>query len=337
MSCFIIAEAGVNHNGSIELAKQLIVEAKRIGADAVKFQSFKADKLVSKNAIKADYQKLTSDPNESQYRMIKQLELSESDHMVLMDFCRKEGIMFLSSPFDEESAKMLIQMGLNVLKIPSGEITNTPFLKFIAKLKCKVILSTGMSTIGEVEDAVDVLLNNGATELTLLHCVTEYPAPYDQINLKAMLTLKAAFGLKVGYSDHTEGIEVPIAAVALGAEIIEKHFTLDKSLPGPDHKASLNPEEFEQMIQGIRNVEVAMGDGIKKPKECEFANRRIGRKSIVASSEIRTGERFTAANISIKRPGNGISPKFFDWILGKYSTRYYEKDELIQLDNNGDT
>jgi N,N'-diacetyllegionaminate synthase len=331
MSCFIIAEAGVNHNGSLELAKQLIVEAKRIGADAVKFQSFKADKLVTKNAIKADYQKLTSDPNESQYRMIKQLELSESDHQVLLDFCTKEEIQFLSSPFDEESAKMLIKMGLDLLKIPSGEITNTPFLKFIANLKCKVILSTGMSTIGEVEDAVDVLLNNGATEVTLLHCVTEYPAPYDQINLKAMLTLKTAFGLKVGYSDHTAGIEIPIAAVALGAEIIEKHFTLDKNLPGPDHNASLNPEEFGQMILGIRNVEAAMGNGIKKPAECELENMFVARKSIVASTDIIIGEIFSIKNLTIKRPGTGIQPSRLPELVGKAASRDFQKDDLIIL------
>jgi len=331
MSCFIIAEAGVNHNGSLELAKQLIVEAKRTGADAVKFQSFKADKLVTKNALKADYQKLTTDPNESQYRMIKQLELSESDHQVLLDFCRKEGIMFLSSPFDEESAKMLIQMGLNVLKIPSGEITNTPLLKFIANLKCKVILSTGMSTIGEVEEAVDVLLSNGVSDLILLHCVTEYPAPYDQINLKAMLTLKTAFGLKVGYSDHTEGIEIPIAAVALGAEILEKHFTLDKNLPGPDHKASLNPEEFGQMIRWIRNVEAAMGNGIKKPAQCELDNMFVARKSVVANADIKIGETFSINNITIKRPGTGIHPSRLPELIGKVAVRDFQKDDLIIL------
>jgi N,N'-diacetyllegionaminate synthase len=283
----IIAEAGVNHNGSIDLAVQLIDAAKASGADAVKFQTFRADRIATRSAEKANYQQRQAADGESQFEMLQRLELDAAAHRRLFDYCRKTAIQFLSSPFDIQSIDLLDTLEVPLLKIPSGEITNLPFLERIAAKGRPVILSTGMSTLGEVEEAVQVLRAGGVSEITLLHCVTEYPAPYAEINLRAMQTLKSAFGLPVGYSDHTPGIEIAIAAVALGAEVIEKHFTLDRSLPGPDHSASLEPKEFKQMVAAIRNVESALGDGIKKPALCELPNIPVARKSVVAARAVR--------------------------------------------------
>ena len=330
---FIIAEAGVNHNGQIETAFKLIDAAKEAGADAVKFQFFKAANLVTKNAEKAEYQKKLTNANESQLDMIRRLELDGEDQKKLFEYCQLQEIKFLSSAFDMESAKILYEMGLEVFKIPSGEITNLPYLQTIGKFGKEVILSTGMSTLGEVETAVEILTESGTKRenITLLHCTSEYPAPYGDVNLQAMVTLKNAFKLKVGYSDHTKGIEVPIAAVALGALVIEKHFTLDRNLPGPDHKASLEPKELQQMIKAIRHVESALGDGIKRPSPSELKNREIVRKSIVARRPIKKGEKFTEENLTIKRPGNGISPMFWHEILGKIAPKDFSEDELIIL------
>ena len=330
---FIIAEAGVNHNGSIELAFKLIDTAKEAGADAVKFQSFKAASLVSKKAEKAEYQKLTTDSNESQYEMIKRLELNFEDHIKLIEYCKSKNIIFLSSPFDLDSIDLLNNLGLETFKIPSGEIINLPYLRKIGNLNKKVILSTGMADLGEIEDALDILIVSGTKKenITVLHCNTEYPTPFEDVNLEAMLTIKNAFDVKVGFSDHTNGIEVPIAAVALGADVIEKHFTLDRNMEGPDHKASLEPTELKAMIESIRNIEKALGDGIKKPSKSELKNKPIARKSLVAIKRIEIGESFTENNISIKRPGNGISPMRWDEIIGKPSTRVFDIDDLIEL------
>lgn len=328
---FIIAEAGVNHNGSIELAKRLIDAGAEAGVDAVKFQSFKADKLVTKYASKADYQKNTTEQQESQYEMLKKLELDYEKHMELMEYCNSKNVMFLSSPFDIESIDLLNSLGMEIFKIPSGEIENTPYLKKIASLNKKVILSTGMCNLSDIEFALDILKNHGASEISVLHCNTEYPTPMRDVNLKAMITIKDAFNIEVGYSDHTNGIEIPIAAVAMGATIIEKHFTLDKNMPGPDHKASLDPKELKSMVNAIRNVEQAIGNGIKKPSHSETKNITIARKSIVASKEIKTGEEFSEDNLTIKRPGSGISPKMWDEMLGKCANKNYKEDELIKL------
>lgn len=330
---FIIAEAGVNHNGSLDLAFKLIDAAKEAGADAVKFQSFKTDKLVSTKAHKAEYQKQTTNSSESQYEMIKKLELSVDDHKKLIEYCNRIDIQFLSSPFDLESIDLLIELGLDIFKIPSGEITNLPYLRKIGKLNKNIILSTGMADLGEIEDALDVLTENG-TELkniTVLHCNTEYPTPFEDVNLKAMLTIKKAFHVMVGYSDHTTGIEVPVAAVALGAQAIEKHFTLDKNMEGPDHKASLKPNELKQMVFAIRNIEKALGNGIKKPSNSELKNKPIARKSLIAIKDIKNGEIFTEENIGIKRPGNGISPMRWEEVIGKSARRDFELDDLIEL------
>lgn len=328
---FIIAEAGVNHNGSLEMAKKMVEVAKEAGADAIKFQTFKAENLVTKNAIKAEYQKKTTDKNESQYEMIKKLELSFNNFKELKNYCEEIGIIFLSTPFDFESIDFLDNLGLEIFKIPSGEIINLPYLKKIGKLKKKVILSTGMADLGEIEDALDVLIDAGTKRenITVLHCNTEYPTPYEDVNLLAMNTIKEAFKVNVGYSDHTLGIEVPIAAVALGAKVIEKHFTLDKNLPGPDHKASLEPDELKTMITAIRNIEKVLGNGIKKPSPSELKNKPIARKSIVAKRKIRKGEVFTEENITVKRPGTGISPMRWYEIIGRVAERDYEKDEVI--------
>lgn len=330
---FIIAEAGVNHNGSIDLACMLIDEAKTAGADAVKFQSFKAENLVSKRAEKAEYQKQTTGSNESQYEMIKKLELSLEDHKRLIEYCNKIGIQFLSSPFDLDSIDLLNKLGLEIFKIPSGEIINLPYLRKIGKLNKNVILSTGMSDLGEIEDALDVITESGTdiNNITILHCNTEYPTPFEDVNLKAMLTIKTSFGVRVGYSDHTPGIEVPIAAVSLGAEIVEKHFTLDRSMEGPDHKASLEPDELKQMVSAIRNIEKALGNGIKKPSKSELKNKPIARKSLIAVKEIKKGELFTEENIGIKRPGNGISPMRWDELIGKKASKNFDIDDLIEL------
>ena len=331
MSVFIIAQAGVSHNGSIELAKKLIDIAANSGADAVKFQTFKADNLVSKSAQKADYQKKTTDADESQYEMIKKLELDLNAHKTLISYSKEKGIIFLSTPFDHESIELLHKLGLEIFKIPSGEITNLPYLKHIGKLNKKIILSTGMSDIGEVEDALEVLEKAGTKKenITILHANTMYPTPMEDVNLKAMQTIACTFGVDVGYSDHTLGIEVPIAAVAMGAKVIEKHFTLDKSMQGPDHKASLNPSELKEMVKAIRNIEKALGSGIKKPTLSEKPNIKIARKSIVASKDIKKGEVLSEENLTIKRPASGINPMRWDEIVGTYAKKDYKEDELI--------
>ena len=329
---FIIAEAGVNHNGSIELAKKLIDMAVEAGADAVKFQTFKATNLVSKNAQKADYQKKNmNDADNSQFNMLKKLELDINTHKELISYCNSKNIMFLSTPFDHDSIELLNGLGLEIFKIPSGEITNLPYLRHIGKLNKQVILSTGMANIGEIEDALDVLINAGTKKekITILHANTMYPTPMEDVNLKAMLTIGNTFDCKYGYSDHTLGIEVDIAAVAIGASCIEKHFTLDKNMEGPDHKASLEPQELKAMVKAIRNIELALGNTIKKPSKSETANIQVARKSIVASCDIKKGEIFTENNLTIKRPGDGINPMRWDEIVGTVSIEDYIKDDLI--------
>ena len=329
---FIIAEAGVNHNGSLEMAIQLIDEAVSAGADVVKFQTFKTEKGISVNAPKAGYQQKTTSAEESQLEMVKKLELDEKTHIILQQHCHEKGINFLSTPFDLESIDLLNRMGLELFKIPSGEITNLPYLRKIGALKKRLILSTGMADLGEIEDALDILSESGTTldNITVLHCNTEYPTPFEDVNLKAMLTIKKAFpGVAVGYSDHTIGIEVPIAAVAVGATVIEKHFTLDRNLPVPDHKASLEPCELQKMGRAIRNIEKALGNGIKRPSPSELKNKPIARKSLVASQSIKKGERFSADNLTAKRPGTGISPMRWDEIIGQIAQKDYKKDELI--------
>lgn len=328
---FIIAEAGVNHNGDIELAKKLIDKASEAGADAVKFQSFKAEKLVTKNAKKAEYQEDTTGTEENQFAMIKKLELDYNKHEELMNHCQLKNIIFLSSPFDFESIDLLDNLGLEVFKIPSGEITNLPYLKKIGRLKKKVILSTGMSTLGDIENALDILRTSGTTDITVLHCNTEYPTPMEDVNLLAMCTIKEAFKVDTGYSDHTLGIEVPIAAVTLGATVIEKHFTLDKAMEGPDHRASLEPDELKEMVRCIRNIEKALGSGIKRLTVSESKNINIARKSIVASKDIKVGDVFTEENLAIKRPGDGISPMRWEEIIGKVAKKDFKEDEMIEV------
>mgnify|MGYP000745251638 FL=1 len=331
MSVFIIAEAGVNHNGSIELAYKLIDVASASGADAVKFQTFKAENLVSKNAQKAEYQKQTTNPSESQFNMLKKLELDANAHRRLIDYCKKKDINFLSTPFDHESIDLLNELELQIFKIPSGEITNLTYLRHIGSLNKKVILSTGMSDLKEIGDAIKILTNAGTLKenITVLHANTMYPTPMEDVNLRAMQTIQNKFDVAVGYSDHTLGIEVDIAAVAMGATIIEKHFTLDKTMDGPDHKSSISPEELKAMVSSIRNIEKALGSSIKKPSKSEKPNITMARKSIVASKSIKKGELFTEKNITIKRPGTGISPMKWDSILGKVAERDYKLDDLL--------
>ena len=333
MKTLIIAEAGVNHNGSLELAKRMIDAAKSAGVDYIKFQTFKAEKLVSINAGKANYQKKTTGTNESQFEMIKKLELDIDTHKELINYCRQKGIEFISTPFDLESIDLLYEIGVPFYKIGSGEITNYPYLKKIASKGLDIVLSTGMSNLGEVEAALNVLTDNGLEreQITLLHANTEYPTPYRDVNLKAMLTLKEAFKTKVGYSDHSLGIEVPIAAVAMGAQVIEKHFTLDCTMQGPDHKASLEPRELKEMVTAIRNIEKALGDGIKRPSESEKKNIAIARKSIVAAQKIKKGEIFTEENIAAKRPGSGISPMEWDKVIGRKAIKNFNPDDLIEV------
>lgn len=326
---FVIAEAGVNHNGDIEIAKQLIDAASEAGADAVKFQTFQADSLVCRTAKKAEYQLETTDRTETQYDMLKKLELTPQMHRELIEHCLKKNIMFLSTPFDLESIKLLSELGMQIYKIPSGEITNLPYLREIAKQQKKIILSTGMSSMDEVKAAVNVLKNNGTEDITLLHCNTQYPTPISDVNLLAMVKMREETGLPVGYSDHTQGIEVPIAAAALGAEVIEKHFTLDRKMEGPDHKASLEPQELMQMVVGIRKIESALGSKIKQVSESEMTNVAIVRKSIVAAANIKRGEKYTEKNITTKRPATGISPMLWDEIIGKTADRDYKVDEMI--------
>lgn len=331
MSVFIIAEAGVNHNGDIDLAKCLINVAVKAGADAVKFQTFKAENLVSKKAQKAQYQKKTTDVNESQFDMIKKLELDVDAHKELMAFSQSKNIMFLSTPFDHDSIDMLEGLGIEIFKIPSGEITNLPYLRHIGRLNKQVILSTGMADMGEIEDALGVLIAAGTDmeNITVLHANTMYPTPMQDVNLRAMQTIGDAFDIAYGYSDHTLGIEVDIAAVAMGATVIEKHFTLDKTMLGPDHKASLEPEELKAMVQAIRNIESALGSSVKKASPSEQPNMTVARKSIVARTSIGYGEIFTEDNLAVKRPGNGISPMRWDEIIGTLSHKDYMEDELI--------
>lgn len=331
----IIAEAGVNHNGSIELAKQLVDKAVEAGVDYIKFQTFKASKLVTKAAKQAEYQqKNFGKEGDSQYQMLKKLELSPKDHEVLISYCEERGIIFFSTAFDFDSIDYLHSLGLGLWKIPSGEVTNYPFLKRIAAYNEKTILSTGMCEIEDVRAAVDALYKNGLSKenLILLHCNTEYPTPFEDVNLKAMYALKNEFGVEVGYSDHTKGIEVPIAAVALGATVIEKHFTLDRNMEGPDHKASLEPDELKAMVRAIRNVEKALsGDGTKHVSNSERKNIAIARKSIVASIDIKKGELLTEDNLTVKRPGIGISPMRWNEIVGTKAIRDFSEEELIEV------
>jgi len=334
MRVLIIAEAGVNHNGSIKMAKQLIDVATEAGADIVKFQTFKAGKLVSKAARQAEYQKANlKNSDDSQYNMLKRLELDEAMHIELIDYCQQKGITFLSTGFDEESVDMLDRLGVPFYKIPSGEITNKPYLQHIARKLKPVVISTGMADLNEIKEALDVLTGEGLdlSMITVLHCNTEYPTPMEDVNLKAMLTIKETFKVKVGYSDHTKGIEVAIAAVAMGAEVIEKHFTLDRNLPGPDHKASLEPDELKAMVSAIRNIELALGDGVKKASKSEIKNITLARKSIVAIKKIKKGEIFSTQNIAAKRPGNGISPMRWDEIIGEKAIKEFKPDDLIEI------
>lgn len=328
---FIIAEAGVNHNGDISLAKKLIDVAVDAKVDAVKFQTFKAEKLVKRDAKKAEYQKSAIGWEESQFDMLKKLELDEETHKILIEYCKHKKIMFLSTAFDLESIDLLNDLNMAIFKVPSGEITNYPYLRKIASLHKKVILSTGMSTIDEIKDAINVLKENGTTDICVLHCNTEYPTPMEDVNLNAINTIRNELNVEVGYSDHTLGIEVPIAAVAMGAIIIEKHFTLDKHMEGPDHKSSLEPEELKNMVEGIRNIELALGSSNKKISKSESKNLNVVRKSIVANGFIRKGEIFTEKNLICKRPGDGISPMKWNEIIGKRAIKDFQEDEMIEI------
>lgn len=328
----IIAEAGVNHNGSLAIAKQLVDKAVEAGVDIIKFQTYNADKLVKRDAKQAEYQKKNiGDGNDSQYEMLKKLELSKADHEELITYCKQRNIKFFSTAFDLDSIEYLHSLNLGLWKIPSGEITNFPYIKKIASYEEPVIMSTGMCTDQDINNALQVLLKYGLTKdkITILHCNTQYPTPYADVNLNAMLTIKKEFGVNVGYSDHTLGIEVPIAAVALGASVIEKHFTLDRNMQGPDHKASLEPGELKAMVQSIRHIEKSLGDGIKKVTQSESQNIEIARKSIVASRTIKRGELFTESNITVKRPGTGISPMLWEKIIGTAANKDYAEDEQI--------
>lgn len=330
----IIAEAGVNHNGSMETAKQLIDAAANAQVDYVKFQTFKADKIVTRSAKRATYQDTNTKNSDSQFEMLKKLELSEKMHRELIKYCESKGIKFLSTAFDLESMDFLKSLGINLAKIPSGEITNLPYLKKIASLFPEIVMSTGMADIEEIKAANKVLTDHGAKpeSITILHCNTEYPTPMEDVNLKAILHIQKELGTQIGYSDHTLGIEVPIAAVAVGATVIEKHFTLDRNLPGPDHAASLEPFELKAMVNAIRNIEKALsGNGIKETSISEAKNKTIARKSLIAAREIKKGEKFTEENINVKRPGTGISPMKYDELLGTKANRDFKKDDLIQL------
>ena len=330
MSVYIIAEAGVNHNGDINLAYQLVDAAKAAGVDCIKFQTFKSENLVSHTAQKAEYQKAATGDS-SQQDMLKQLELSFDEFVSLKEYCDRKGICFLSTPFDFESIEFLNSIEMPFWKIPSGEVTNYPYLVALAKTGKPVVMSTGMCEMQEIEDAIAVLRENGASDIKLLHCNTEYPTPYEDVNLRAMKTLRDAFGVEVGYSDHTKGIEVPIAAVAMGAAVIEKHFTLDRNMEGPDHKASLEPQELKEMVDSIRHIEAALGSGDKRPSPSEKKNMAVARKSIVAAARIKAGDILTEENITVKRPGNGICPMRWKEVLGTRAVRDFEEDELIEI------
>ena len=328
---YIIAEAGVNHNGQLDLALRLCDIAKESGADAVKFQTWKTEKIVTKKALLAEYQKENLNGKSSQFEMLKRLELGYDEFAVLKEYCDKIGICFLSTPDTEEDMDFLLELGMPVLKIGSGDVTNVPFLLNIGQRKQKVILSTGMSTLADIEIAYNTLLESGATEVALLHCTTNYPCPYDEVNLRAMNTIKQAFKCQVGYSDHTMGIEVPIAAVAMGAEIIEKHFTLDRNMEGPDHRASLEPQELKRMVASIRNIEKAMGDGIKRPNASEKKNAEVVLKRIIANSPIKKGEMLCESNLSLLRSSEGLPAKYWYLVAGKLATKDYQVDEPIEL------
>lgn len=331
MSVFIIAEVGVNHNGSLEMAKQSIDVAVECGVDAVKFQTFNAATLVTKSAKQADYQTANTGKQESQFDMLKRLELSEADHQELVDYCQQKHIEFMSTPFDLQSIQFLNGLGVNRFKVPSGEITNYPYLKMVGSFNKEIVLSTGMATIADIEAALNLLIESGTDKdkITILHATTDYPTQMQDVNLTAMQTISEAFKVKVGYSDHTQGIEVPTAAVALGASIIEKHFTLDNNLPGPDHKASLEPQELQAMVKAIRNIETALGDGIKRPSVNEQKNMQVARKSLVAFTDIKKGEIFSEQNLTVKRPGLGVSPMRWNEIIGQVAQKSYHADELI--------
>lgn len=331
MSVFVIAEAGVNHNGSLELAKKLVDAAKDAGADCVKFQTFVSKNVVSKNAVKAEYQKQQTQAEESQHDMLKKLELSFNEFLELNEYSKSKDIEFLSTAFDFDSIDFLDNIGISRWKIPSGDITNLPYLMKIAQLNKPVILSTGMSTMDDIRSAISTLKEYGTGELIVLHCTTEYPTPFNDVNLKSMLTIKEEFNVQVGYSDHTKGIEVPIAAVALGATVIEKHFTLNRNMEGPDHKASLEPDELKEMVASIRHIESALGDGKKQPAESEKKNMAVARKSIIAKQNIKAGEIFTKEKLTVKRPGDGISPMRWFEVIGKVASRDFEEDELLEL------
>jgi len=329
----IIAEAGVNHNGDLSLARKLIDVAADAGADLVKFQTFNASRQVIRAAKKADYQAQTTDNKVSQLDMLERLEITEAMHHELIAHCASRKIGFFSTGFDIESIDLLLELGQDHFKIPSGEITNLPYLRHIGQLGKSIILSTGMATLGDIEAAIEVLERAGTprTSITVLHCTTEYPTPMEEVNLRAMQSIQVSFGVAVGYSDHTQGIEVATSAVAMGATVIEKHFTLDRNLPGPDHQASLEPEELKAMVTAIRNIEVALGDGIKRLTPGEERNKPIARKSLVASQAIQAGNLFTAKNVTTKRPGTGISPMRWDEVIGQVARRNYAADELIEL------
>lgn len=330
MGVYIIAEAGVNHNGSFELACKLVDAAKTAGVDCIKFQTFKSNNLVSQNAQKAEYQKSTTGEG-SQVDMLKKLELSYDEFLALKVYCDKVGICFLSTPFDFESVDFLNSIDMPFWKIPSGEVTNYPYLVALAKTGKPVVMSTGMCEMAEIEAAIKVLKDNGTSDIKLLHCNTEYPTPFEDVNLKAMKTMRDAFGLEVGYSDHTKGIEIPVAAAALGATIIEKHFTLDRNMEGPDHKASLEPDELAGMVRSIRHIEMALGTGDKTPSPSELKNKAVARKSIVAKRRIEAGDVFTEDNITVKRPGSGISPMRWNEVMGTKAARVFDEDELIEI------
>lgn len=331
MKTFIIAEIGVNHNGDVKTAEKLIDKACECGVDCVKFQTFRSENLVSKKAKKADYQIENTGNDDSQLSMLKKLELDFSDFSALKNYCDNKGIMFLSTPFDNESIDFLSTLDMPVWKIPSGEITDYPYLKKLAQTGKQIILSTGMCTLNEVADAIKVLKENGSKDITILHCTTEYPTPYNEVNLNAIKTLQNEFGLPVGYSDHTRGTVIPVAAVALGVTVIEKHFTLDRNMSGPDHRASCEPHEMKQMVEAIRNIEAAMGDGIKVPSESEIKNIEIVRKSIVAARDISKGEMLSTNNLAVKRPADGISPMLWEEVLGKKAKCDFCKDDKIIL------
>jgi len=329
----IIAEAGVNHNGDMLLARRLVEEGAKAGADVVKFQTFKTELLVTKTAKQAEYQATNSGKSESQFEMLKRLELGKAAHDELVACCREFGVQFLSTAFDDASIQLLSEYQMPFWKVPSGELTNLPYLRRLGALKTKIILSTGMAVLSEIEQALEVLEVAGTKheDITVLHCTTEYPTAWPDVNLRAMESIRVAFGVAVGYSDHTPGIEVPIAAVALGATVIEKHFTLDKSLPGPDHRASLEPRELGAMVSAIRNIEMSLGDGRKRPSLAEQKNKLVARKSLVAARSIRCGEPFALDSFAVKRPGSGLSPMLLDLLIGRPATRDFEPDELIEI------